>query len=78
MRKGALEPRTYSQNVEVRPGLSNYIEKGIENASLCLEYTSADYAIGQFAKQAMGNDKDAAFFINRASNWKNLYDPSTR
>lgn len=78
MRKGALEPRTYSQNVEVRPGLSNYIKKGIENASLCLEYTSADYAIGQFAKQAMGNDKDAAFFINRASNWKNLYDPSTR
>lgn len=78
MYKGALIPGTYSQNVEVRPGLRTYIEKGIENASLCLEYSSADYAIGQFALQAMKNEEDAAFFIARANNWKNLYDPSTR
>lgn len=78
MRKGALVPGTYSQNVEVRPGLNTYIEKGIENASLCLEYTSADYAIGQFALQAMKNEEDAALFMARAENWKNLYDPSTR
>lgn len=77
MKKGALVPGTYSQNVEVRPGLHTYITKGIENASLCLEYTSADYAIGQFALQAMGNRDDADFFMNRAKNWKNLYDPST-
>ncbi|MCZ8371674.1 GH92 family glycosyl hydrolase [Phocaeicola sp. KGMB11183] len=78
MRKGALIPGTYSQNVEVRPGLKTYIEKGIEDASLCLEYTSADYAIGQFALQAMKNEEDATFFMARAKNWKNLYDPSTR
>lgn len=78
MKKGALEPGTFSQNVVVRPGLENYIEKGIENASLCLEYTSSDYAIGQFANQALGNKKDADLFMNRAANWKNLYDPSTR
>lgn len=78
MKKGALEPGTFSQNVVVRPGLENYIEKGIENASLCLEYTSSDYAIGQFADQALGNKEDADFFMNRAKNWKNLYDPSTR
>lgn len=78
MRKGALVPGTYSQNVEVRPELNTYIEKGIENASLCLEYTSADYAIGQFALQAMKNEEDAALFMARAKNWKNLYDPSTR
>ena len=78
MRKGALVPGTYSQNVEVRPGLNTYIEKGIENASLCLEYTSADYAIGQFALQAMKNEEDATLFMARAENWKNLYDPSTR
>lgn len=77
MKKGATIPGTRSQNVEVRPGLANYIEKGIENASLCLEYTSADYAIGQFALQALKNKEDADFFINRAGNWRNLYDPST-
>jgi predicted alpha-1,2-mannosidase len=77
MKRGAMEAGTYSQNVEVRPGLNNYIRKGIENASLCLEYTSSDYAIGQFALQAMNNKKDADYFIKRAGNWKNLYDPST-
>lgn len=77
MKRGAMEPGTYSQNVEVRPGLNNYIRKGVENASLCLEYTSSDYAIGQFALQAMNNTKDAGYFIKRAGNWKNLYDPST-
>ena len=78
MKRGACTPGTYSQNVEVRPGLSNYIEKGIENASLCLEYVSSDYAIGQFALQAMKNKKEASFFMKRSLNWKNLYDPSTR
>lgn len=77
MKKGATVPYVFSQNVEVRPGLKNYIKKGIENASLCLEYTSADYAIGQFARQALGNEQEAEFFIRRADNWKNLYDPST-
>lgn len=77
MKHGAKEVGTYSQNVEVRPGLHNYISEGIENASLCLEYASSDYAIGQFALQAMNNKNDADFFIKRAGNWKNLYDPST-
>lgn len=78
MKQGACTPGVFSQNVEVRPGLSNYIKKGIENASLCLEYASADYAIGQFALQAMKEEQDAVAFMNRARNWKNLYDPSTR
>ena len=77
MKRGAMEPGTRSQDVEVRPGLNNYIRKGIENASLCLEYASSDYAIGQFALQAMNNKKDADYFMKRAGNWKNLYDPST-
>lgn len=77
MKRGATVLGVYSQNVEVRPGLNNYLDKGIENASLCLEYASSDYAIGQFALQAMNNKKDADYFIKRAGNWKNLYDPST-
>lgn len=78
MKRGACIPGTYSQNVEVRPGLNNYLKKGIENASLCLEYASTDYAIGQFALQAMNEQQDAATFMDRSRNWKNLYDPSTR
>ncbi|GAE83184.1 hypothetical protein JCM10512_1440 [Bacteroides reticulotermitis JCM 10512] len=78
MKQGACVPGTFAQDVEVRPGLSNYIKKGIENASLCLEYASADYAIGQFALQALHERQEATSFINRSYNWKNLYDPSTR
>ena len=78
MKRGALIPNTYSQNVEVRPGLKTYMEKGIENASLCLEYTSADYAIGEFASSAIKNTKEADYFFQRSKNWKNLYDPSTK
>lgn len=77
MKRGACVPKTYSQFIEVRPGLDVYLEKGIENASLCLEYTSSDYAIGQYALQAMNDKKEADYFINRSKNWKNLYDPST-
>ena len=77
MKRGAIIPGVLSQNVEVRPGLRTYMEKGIENASLCLEYTSADYAIGQFAKQALGNVDEAEYFFRRSKNWKNLYDSST-
>ncbi len=78
MKTGATVVGTFSQDQAVRPHLENYIEKGIENASLCLEYTSADYAIGQFALQAMQNEDDATFFMKRALNWKNLYDPTTK
>lgn len=77
MKQAACTPGVFSQDVEVRPGLSNYINKGIVNASLCLEYASSDYAIGQFALQAIKNKQDASFFMERSLNWKNLYDPST-
>jgi len=77
MKHGATVLGARSQNVEIRPGLSNYLNKGVENASLCLEYTSSDYAIGQFALQAIKDKKEADYFMIRAGNWKNLYDPST-
>jgi len=77
MKSGAMVLGAHSQDVEVRPGLSNYIEKGFEKASLCLEYASSDYAIGRFALQALKDKKEADYFMKRAGNWKNLYDPST-
>ena len=56
MRKGAEEPGTMSQEVEARPGLKQYLDKGYYNASIQLEYTSADFAIAQFALHAVGDE----------------------
>ena len=75
MKRGATIPRLYSQDREIRPYLRSYNEKGIAPASMLLEYTSADYAIGQFALQALKNEKEASFFTQQSSNWKNLYNP---
>jgi predicted alpha-1,2-mannosidase len=75
MKKGATTPHYYSQDCEVRPFLNDYIQSGITPASMLLEYTSADYAIGQFVRQALNNEKEASFFINRSKNWKKIYNP---
>ena len=75
MKRGATIPRLYSQDREIRPYLRSYNEKGIAPASMLLEYTSADYAIGQFALQALKSEKEASFFTQQSNNWKNLYNP---
>lgn len=79
MKLGATIPGLRSQTVVVRNDLQSYLKKGhTGSASETLEYTSSDFAIGRFALQALGNEAEAAYFINRAQNWKKLYDPSTR
>lgn len=75
MKRGATIPLLRSQNQEIRPHLTEYIRDGHTFASMMLEYTSADFAIGQFAKQALNNNEDATFFMNRSQNWKNIYNP---
>ncbi|MUP37565.1 GH92 family glycosyl hydrolase [Labilibaculum euxinus] len=75
MKKGATIPHLYSQDREIRPFLKEYNEVGIAPASILLEYTAADYAIGEFARQSLHNESEAEFFINRSENWKNLYNP---
>ena len=56
MRRTAEVPGARSQQVEARPGLGQYLEKGYWDASQMLEYTSADFAIGQFALHAVGDE----------------------
>ena len=77
MRKGAEEPGTMSQNIEVRPGLKQYLDKGYYNASIQLEYTSADFAIGQFGLHAVGAEFASWRYFHFARSWKNLYNPET-
>lgn len=75
MRKGAEEPGAKSQNEETRPGLKQYLDKGYYNASIQLEYTSADFAIGQFALHAVGDEFASWRYFHFARSWKNLFNP---
>jgi predicted alpha-1,2-mannosidase len=78
MKRGATIPLLRSQDQEIRPYLTEYLRDGHTFASMMLEYTSSDFAIGQFALQAMNNKDDASYFINRAQNWKNIYNPKNK
>ena len=75
MKRGATIPLLRSQDQEIRPHLTEYLRDGHTFASMMLEYTSADFAIGQFALQSLDNKEDAEYFINRSQNWKNIYNP---
>jgi predicted alpha-1,2-mannosidase len=77
MRKGAEDSTAKSQKQLTRPFLKQYLEKGYMNASMMLEYTTADFAIAQFAKQAIGDDATYQKYLKRAQNWKNIYNPQT-
>lgn len=78
MRHGAEVPGTKSQNEETRPGLKQYLEKGYYNASIQLEYNSADFAIGQFALHAVGDEFASWRYFAVAQSWKNLFNPETK
>lgn len=77
MRYGAETPEAKSQDIEVRPGLQQYLDKGYYNASEQLEYTSADFAIGQFALRACGDEFLSWRYFHFARSWKNLFNPET-
>ena len=77
MRRGADTPGLRCQQVEVRPNLKDYLEKGYTNASLQLEYTSADFAISRFAVEACNDAFAQAGYLERSRSWKNLYNPET-
>ncbi|RYD86352.1 MAG: glycoside hydrolase family 92 protein, partial [Sphingobacteriales bacterium] len=77
MRRGAEVPGTKSQDRLTRPQLEEYL-KGYADASRSLEYTSADFAIGQFALQSNAQTATYKKYLERSRLWKPLYDPSTK
>jgi len=77
MRNNAERPGARCQEVEERPGLEQYLRKGYWNASEQLEYTSADFAIGQFALHACGDEFASWRYFHFARSWQNLYNPET-
>ncbi|QIS11609.1 hypothetical protein F5544_18690 [Nocardia arthritidis] len=78
MVKGASVPGTNSQGYEERPGLVGYLALGYvpDGAADTLEYTSADFAIAQLAHR-LGNQAIYDVFMQRAQNWRNLFNPAT-
>ena len=77
MRRGAEVPGAKCQGEETRPGLQQYLDKHFYNASQMLEYTSADFAIGQFALRAVGDEFLSWKYFDQARWWRNLYNPET-
>ena len=77
MRKGAEVPGAKSQEQETRPFLKQYLDKGYCPASIQLEYTSADFAIAQFALHAAGDEFASWRYFHFARSWKNLWNPET-
>ncbi|WP_084743306.1 GH92 family glycosyl hydrolase [Amycolatopsis australiensis] len=75
MIKGATQP---TQGYTERPGLQDYQTLGyVPGAGAdTLEYTSADFAIAQFAKR-LGDSGTYTTFMKRAQYWQNLYNPGT-
>lgn len=78
----ALEAMKHSA-MENRNGLKSYKENGYikmnsehENVSRTLEYAYDDWCIAMFAKK-LGRTDDYNYFIKRAQNYKNLYDPQS-
>lgn len=75
---GASDPKANAQGVLTRPGLTQYKDKGYYDASIQLEYNSADFAIGRLALMAADDQYMSGGYLGRAQSWKNLYNPATK
>jgi predicted alpha-1,2-mannosidase len=81
MLKGATDPSARSKSYTQRGALLEYLKYGyitIENevwgsSATTLEYTTADFAIAQFAK-SLGDRTSYQTFMRRAQYWKNMLD----
>lgn len=78
MRRGAEVPGAKCQNYETRPGLQAYLETGNMDASVQLEYMSADFAISRFAHEALGDRELSEEYMKRTRFWKRLYNPDVK
>jgi predicted alpha-1,2-mannosidase len=86
---GIMEKAGYEHKTNIGGGLKYYIEKGYvpyplpegrhgyhnEGTGQTLEYAYQDWCLAQMAK-ALGKDDDYQLFMNRADNYKNVFDSS--
>jgi predicted alpha-1,2-mannosidase len=83
MVKAGSQPGVGPHGDSERPFLADYLklgyvpnEKDAISASRTLEYTSADFAIAQFARNT-NHVSEYETFLKQSQNWKNLIDPET-
>jgi predicted alpha-1,2-mannosidase len=81
-KSGALNAMVNGQP-NIREGFEDYlkigyvpIDSGFPGASITLEYSSADFAIAQFAL-ALGDTEDHFIFLQRSDNWQNLFNTTS-
>lgn len=79
MLKGATTP---GKSNLLRPDIDDYIERGYiplrkpfdHSVSNSLEYYIADWNLSEFARKAIGNERDAKLFGKRALGYRHYYD----
>ena len=78
MDRGASQPGITSDGHKVRDGLQEYTTLGYvpEKAAITLEYCNDDFALSRLAL-SLGHADKAKAYLERAQNWKNLFDSST-
>jgi len=79
LRKIATKPA--GPGYEGRSGIEDYIKYGYhpadsnsDSTSKTLEFAFNDYALAKFA-EALGKEEDAAYFMERSRNYRNLWNP---
>ena len=78
MYRAAEDSTLMSQAFPARPTLGPYLSRGYCGPSRTLEYALADYAIGQFARQALGDEAKYAEYVERSHCWRNVFNPDNR
>ena len=86
---GMMGKAGYEHNTANGGGIEYYMDKGYvpypldkkwgihqDGAAQTLEYASQDWCLAQMAK-TLGKTKDYEYFMDRSTNWKNLFDPQT-
>jgi len=83
MVKAGTEPGIGPHGGSERPFLAEYrklgfvpVDKSDTAASVTIEYSNADFAVAQFAKN-LGDEADYRSFLHQSKNWTSLFDPST-
>lgn len=79
---GAAQPDAHSSSYLTREGLRDYLQLGYVSTrnsgsgAITLEYATDDFALAQYAK-ALGNTELYTTYMQRAQNWKNLFNTDT-
>ena len=87
MKRNSTDPKANCQGHTTRWGAADYINRGFipepvkegnwSTASIMLELVSADFAIGNYAYDH-GDFEFAKSMVYRSTNWRKLWDPSTK